>query len=93
MSKNEEVIQYTNKYGDVYTKRDLQLTDDKKHNVQYWEVIDSIAFNAVKDIAEAGGVTIVELGNENIYKSIVDMLVNEIEERFNIKYPFINENY
>lgn len=82
-----------NENGDVYTITELEFSEKKKRNMEYWDSIDDESRIFLEKLASMVGIDIKEWGDEDAIKEIVDIATNLIEKRFEVKYPFVDENY
>lgn len=82
-----------NKYGDFYSTVEVPRHATKKANMSCWDQIDTIAEDAIKQIASFAGVDVEEFGDCAIYKEAVDLMTSSIEERFNVKFQYVEGNY
>jgi hypothetical protein len=84
-----------NELGDTYFQTELEgehLTD-KKANVEYWDNLDGLAQETLEEMAKAAGIYISDWGDLDDIKKVVDTLKEIIEERFKVKFPFVDEDY
>ena len=87
-------IEKETELGDVYVQTSKTFGGEtKKENVNHWESIESIVEDAVNKIAESAGVKVVEWEDYSIIKEATELITSSLEERFGVKYKFINENY
>lgn len=84
---------FINECDDVYKKESLNLSSNKKRNIEYWDLIDEESKVFLEKLALMAGVTIEEWGDEDAIKEIVTIATKLIEERFDVKFHFVNENY
>lgn len=82
----------SNRYEDVYSKEEIMFSKEKKRNAEYWDIIDDESRVFVEKLALMVGIEIKEWGNEDLIKSIVDIATHSIEERFDVKFPYVNED-
>ena len=83
----------TNKNEDLYEKVNVDFSKSKKRNMEYWDSLDDETRIFVEKIAFMAGIKINEWGNEDLIKEIVSTTTKLIEERFDVKFPFVDEDF
>lgn len=67
---------------------------DKKHNVRYWDALDSLSEDYIKALAESG-IPPKKLSEDKIMffgKCILENAVNMLKEE-GCDFPYVDENY
>lgn len=76
-----------------YTYEKLEFSKNKKRNMEYWDMIDSIAEDALNSAAAMVGITNIEWNEFDDIKEVTDLLVKLIESKFEVKFPYVDEDY
>lgn len=84
-----------NKFNDAYLQEPINEvhSSTKAKNVYYWEHIDGLAQDMLENMASCVGIKILEWGDFDDIKKVVEIVTEIIEERFEVKYPFVEGNY
>lgn len=82
----------TNLQGDQYTKSIIPK-QSKSENVRVWDELDHAAEDALKKVAAAAGIQILELGDLQDIKELVERMVDVVKDRFGVEPPFVDEDY
>lgn len=99
----QEVINETLKNiddGDFEIKFEEEVKMNKKNNMAYWDGIDGLAEDYVRELlAYSQSPTKVDVDEDEddvfmeVSKEITELAVKLLEERFGADFPYVNENY
>jgi hypothetical protein len=77
-----------------------ELMMNKKNNMAYWDSIDSLAEEYVRQLLEFSQSSIKVDTDEDeddvfmdVSKEITELAVKLLEERFGANFPYVDENY
>ena len=81
-----------------YNKISDTATRDKKSNVFYWDTIDRLSENYVRDLIEFSTekVSIYEDDYDNLMalaKEVTEFATKLLEEKISAEFPYVDENY
>lgn len=75
---------------DIYSKKEIEFSKEKKINAEYWDIIDDKSRIFLEELASMVGIDVKAWADEDAIKEIVDVATRLIEERFDVKFPFVN---
>ena len=91
MNKELEVL--TNERDDEYTIEKIDFsTQSKKGNNFMWDEIDDEVQETIEKIASKIGLTIEEWGELDLIKETVEFITGNLEKRFDVKFPYVDED-
>lgn len=90
----ENQMEKETELGDVYVQTENTFGGyDKKGNMADWDSIEGIVENAINEIAKTAGIEVTEWQDYSIIKEATELITKQLEEKFDIDFKFIDENY